>query len=108
MRKLVLFLILFLAPNLVFGSDIKKIKKKATVNKQEIIFPIPKELNKCITSSYVNIVTNPVKPLLKVDAPSGYGLDNRFERALRKFDSFKRPCGGGNVEACKNVKKISI
>ena len=74
MSKLVLFLILFLVPNLVFGSDFKKIKKKATVNKKEIIFPIPKELKKCITNSYVNLETNPVKPLLKVDAPSGLSL----------------------------------
>ena len=108
MKKLAVFLIFFLVPSLVFGSDFKKIKKKATVNKQEIIFPIPKELNKCITNSYANLDSNPVKPVLKVNAPSGYGLDNRFDYALRRFDSFKRPCGGGNIEACKNVKKIIL
>jgi poly(beta-D-mannuronate) lyase len=46
--------------------------------------------------------------VIKVDAPSGYGLDNRFNFALNKFENFKRPCGGGNVEACKNVKRVIL
>ena len=89
-------------------ADFKKIKKKAKITKPEVIFPIPKNLNKCITNMYVNQTTNPVTPVIKVDAPSGYGLDNRFMFALNKFENFKRPCGGGNVEACENVKRVIL
>ena len=106
-RILIVFLFLFLIPNLTF-ADFKKIKKKAVVNNPEIIFPIPKNLKKCITNSYVNKGNNPVLPVIKVDAPSGYGLDNRFNFALNKFENFKRPCGGGNVEACENVKRVIL
>ena len=89
-------------------ADFKKIKKKAEVTNPEIIFPIPKNLSKCITDMYVNKGNNPVLPVIKVDAPSGYGLDNRFMYALNKFENFKRPCGGGNVEACENVKRVIL
>ena len=106
-RILIVFLFLFLIPNLTF-ADFKRIKKKAVVNNPEIIFPIPKNLKKCITNSYVNKGNNPVLPVIKVDAPSGYGLDNRFNFALNKFENFKRPCGGGNVEACENVKRVIL
>ena len=106
-RTLIVFLFLFLIPNLTF-ADFKRIKKKAVVNNPETIFPIPKNLKKCITNSYVNKGNNPVLPVIKVDAPSGYGLDNRFNFALNKFENFKRPCGGGNVEACENVKRVIL
>ena len=59
-------------------SDFQEIKKKAIITKPEIIFPIPANLDKCITNMYVNQTTNPVLPVIKVEAPSGYGLDNRF------------------------------
>jgi hypothetical protein len=108
MKKIIIILIILIIPNLVFGSDFKKIKKKAIVNQPEVIFPIPKNLDKCITNMYVNKENNPVLPVIKVDAPSGYGLDNRFNFALNKFENFKRPCGGGNVEACKNVKRVIL
>ena len=101
------FLFIFLLPNMSF-ADFKKIKKKAKITKPEVIFPIPKNLNKCITNMYVNQTTNPVTPVIKVNAPSGYGLDNRFMFALNKFENFKRPCGGGNVEACENVKRVIL
>ena len=57
---------------------------------------------------YVNQTTNPVLPVIKVDAPSGYGLDNRFMYTLNKFENFKRPCGGGIIEACENVKRVIL
>ena len=106
MKKLLIFSIsLFLISN-ISHADFKKIKKKATVTQPEVIFPIPKKLDKCITNMYVNKANNPVLPVIKVEAPSGYGLDNRFMYALNKFDNFKRPCGGGNIEACENVKRV--
>ena len=89
-------------------ADFKKIKKKATITEPEIIFPIPENKDKCITNMYVNKQNNPVLPVIKVEAPSGYGLDNRFMYALNKFENFKRPCGGGNVEACENVKSVIL
>ena len=108
MRKiLIIFLSIYLLPTFSF-ADFKKIKKKAIVNQPEIIFPIPKNLDKCITNMYVNKSNNPVLPVINIDAPSGYGLDNRFMYALNKFDNFKRPCGGGNIEACENVKRVIL
>ena len=108
MKKIIIFFIsLFLISN-ISHADFKKIKKKATVTQPEVIFPIPKNLDKCIINMYVNKGNNPVLPVIKVDAPSGYGLDNRFNFALNKFENFKRPCGGGNVEACENVKRVIL
>ena len=89
-------------------ADFKKIKKKAIITQPEIIFPISENKDKCITKIYVNKGNNPVLPVIKVEAPSGYGLDNRFMYALDKFENFKRPCGGGNVEACENVKSVIL
>ena len=89
-------------------ADFKKIKKKAIITEPEIIFPIPENKDKCITKIYVNKGNNPVLPVIKVEAPSGYGLDNRFMYALDKFENFKRPCGGGNIEACENVKSVIL
>ena len=45
---------------------------------------------------------------MKVEAPSGYGLDNRFDHAKSKFEDFSFPCGSGNVEACENVKRVIL
>ena len=109
MMKKIFFVFFVSLLNIEFSNaDFKKIKKKATVTQPEVIFPIPKNLDKCITNMYVNKENNPVLPVIKVDAPSGYGLDNRFNFALNKFENFKRPCGGGNVEACKNVKRVIL
>ena len=107
--KRITFLILlsFIITN-TSKSDFKEIKKKAIITKSEIIFPIPENLDRCITSMYVNQTNNPVLPVIKVDAPSGYGLDNRFMSALDSFENFKRPCSGGNIEACKNVKRVIL
>ena len=107
--KRITFLILlsFIITN-TSKSDFKEIKKKAIITKPEIIFPIPENLDRCITSMYVNQTNNPVLPVIKVDAPSGYGLDNRFMSALDSFENFKRPCSGGNIEACENVKRVIL
>ena len=104
---LLLILIFIISANYSF-ADFKKIKKKAIINNPEIIFPIPKNLEKCITQMYIDPQMNLVKPILKVEAPKGYGLDDRFDNALDKFSNFSRPCGGGNREACENVKRIIL
>ena len=108
MKKILFFVFLSIFISNNSYSDFKKIKKKATIIKPEIIFPIPENLDGCITSMYVNQTNNPVLPLAKVDAPSGYGLDNRFMSALDSFENFKRPCSGGNIEACENVKRVIL
>ena len=109
MRKLILivFLFIFLIPNLSF-ADFKEIKKKAIVNYPEIIFPIKKDKKKCVTDMYISPDINYIKPILKVEAPSGYGLDDRFDNAKSKFENFSFPCSGGNVEACQNVKRVIL
>ncbi len=97
--------LLFCTPSF---SNFKEIKKKAKINNPEIIFPVSKNPNRCMTKMYSNPMTNPVTPIPEVKAPKGYGLDNRFNRALQRFENFKRPCGGGSIEACENVKKIIL
>ena len=57
---------------------------------------------------YISPDINYIKPVLKVEAPSGYGLDNRFDHAKSKFEDFSFPCSGGNVEACQNVKRVIL
>ena len=106
-RFIILVLLSFFISNISI-ADFKNVKKKAVVNNPEIIFPIPENSDKCITKMYVNKGNNPVLPVIKVEAPSGYGLDNRFMYALNKFENFKRPCGGGDIEACENVKRVIL
>ena len=98
---------LFFFCNFAF-ADFKEIKKKAKINNPEIIFPIPKNLDKCQTKLYVSPELNIVKPLLKVKAPRGYGLDDRYNYALDRFTNFSFPCSGGNIEACEHVKNTIL
>ena len=101
------FLFYTLSSNFVH-AEFKKIKKKATVTKPEIIFPIQINKKYCIRDLYIDPDTHYVRPVLKVKAPSGYGLDDRFDHALGKFEDFSFPCSGGNLEACKNVKRVIL
>ena len=108
MKKILLLIILSFFFSSVSYSDFKKIKKKAEVNIPEVIFPIKKDKKKCISDLYASADVNYIKPILKVEAPSGYGLDNRFDYALSKFEDFSFPCSGGNIEACQNVKRVIL
>ena len=89
-------------------ANFKQIKKKALVNNPEIIFPVPQNLNRCQTKLYVSPEIYKVKPVLKVLAPKGYGLDDRFDYALSRFSNFSFPCSGGDPVSCKFVKKIIL
>ena len=103
------FVIIFLFLSISFSdANFKEIKKKAVVKNPEIIFPIQKDKKGCIKDLYVSPDKNYVLPVLKVEAPSGYGLDNRFDHAKSKFEDFSFPCGSGNVEACQNVKRVIL
>ena len=107
MKKLLLIiLILFFTSN--SSANFKAIKKKAEVNKPEIIFPIPKNLKNCQTKLYVSPELNKIEPILKVKAPIGYGLDDRYDYALSRFTNFTFPCSGGNIEACEHVKNTIL
>ena len=89
-------------------ADFKEIKKKAEIQRPEIIFVIPKNLDRCHTKLYVDPELNIIKPLLEVKAPSGYGLDDRYDYALSRFSNLSFPCSGGNIKACKHVKNIIL
>ena len=89
-------------------ADFKDIKKKAEIKNPEIIFSIPKKLDRCQTKLYVDPELNIIRPLLKVKAPSGYGLDDRYDYALSRFSNFSFPCSGGNIEACEHVKNTIL
>ena len=107
-KKITFLILLFFILTNTSKSDFKEIKKKAIITKPEIIFPIQKDKEGCIKDLYVSPDKNYVLPVLKVEAPSGYGLDNRFDYALSKFEDFSFPCGSGNVEACQNVKRVIL
>ena len=108
MLKKITVLIIFVFFCKTSHANFKEIKKKAKVNKPEVIFPIQKGKKGCIKDLYISPDENYVLPVLKVEAPSGYGLDNRFDFALNKFEDLSFPCSGGNKEACKNVKKVIL
>ena len=97
MKKLLTVFILVFFCNFT-KADFKDIKKKAEIKNPEIIFSIPKKLNRCQTKLYVDPELNIVRPLLKVKAPSGYGLDDRYDYALSRFTNFSFPCSGGNID----------
>ena len=106
--KEILLIILILFFNSNSFANFKEIKKKAVVNKPEIIFPIPKNLKNCQTKLYVSPELNKIEPILKVKAPTGYGLDDRYDYALSRFTNFTFPCSGGNIEACEHVKNTIL
>ena len=108
MKKLLISFILILILCENSFANFKQIKKKASVNKPEVIFPIPQKLNRCQTKLYVSPEIYKVKPVLKVSAPKGYGLDDRFDYALSRFSNFSFPCSGGDPTSCKFVKKIIL
>ena len=106
--KEILLIILILFFNSNSFANFKEIKKKAVVNKPEIIFPIPKNLKNCQTKLYVSPELNKIEPILKVKAPIGYGLDDRYDYVLSRFTNFTFPCSGGNIEACEHVKNTIL
>ena len=106
--KKILLIILILFFNSNSFANFKEIKKKAVVNKPEIIFPILKNLKNCQTKLYVSPELNKIEPILKVKAPIGYGLDDRYDYALSRFTNFTFPCSGGNIEACEHVKNTIL
>ena len=106
--KEILLIILILFFNSNSFANFKEIKKKAEVKKPEIIFPIPKNLKNCQTKLYVSPELNKIEPILKVKAPIGYGLDDRYDYALSRFTNFTFPCSGGNIEACEHVKNTIL
>ena len=106
--KKILLIILILFFNSNSFANFKEIKKKAVVNKPEIIFPIPKNLKNCQTKLYISPELNKIEPILKVKAPIGYGLDDRYDYALSRFTNFTFPCSGGNIEACEHVKNTIL
>ena len=70
MKKIVYLVILsFLFTNFTHGK-FKDIKKKASITKPEIIFPIKPDKKNCIKDLYVTPDKNYVLPILKVEAPS--------------------------------------
>ena len=107
MKNIFTIVFFFIIPALS-EADFKIIKKKATVTKPEIIFPVQNNKKNCIRDLYIRPDTHYVRPVLKVKAPTGYGLDDRFDYALGKFEDFSFPCSGGNVEACENVKRVLL
>jgi len=108
MKIVFLFFFILLSTIKFSLADFKKIKKKATVTNPEIIFPIAKDLAGCNTKFMVSLKYTPVKPVLKLDAPDGYGVDERYPDRLSVFNNYSFPCGTGNKTACESVVKILL
>ncbi len=108
MKKTLLFILLNFLLFEISNADFKKIKKKAVVNNPEIIFPLPKDLKGCRTEMRINPKYNKVTPIIELDAPEGYGLDERFSEAGGKFGEFSIPCSTGNKEACTYAVKVLL
>ena len=51
-------------------------------------------------------IQNHIDPIPTLDAPKGYGLDDRFDRVRQQFEKFSMPCGLGDVKSCEKVKEI--
>ena len=108
MKRLILLLIIFLIPNLSLGSDFKIIKKKATVKNPKIIFPIKKQEVSCSNKLLFDPSSYKINPIETLDAPTGYGLDDRFDVITRKFEKFSIPCSSGNKKSCIKVKEVLL
>ena len=107
MKKIFISVILLLIPNLSLALEFKKIKKEAVVTNSKIIFPIKSNEDTCVGSQLLqpNFTLDPIPTL---DAPKGYGLDDRFDRVRQQFERFSMPCGLGDVKSCKKVKEIIL
>ncbi|MDB3968929.1 alginate lyase family protein [Candidatus Pelagibacter ubique] len=107
MKKVIYLLIIFLISNLSLASEFKKIKKEAVVTNSKIIFPIKSNEDTCVASQLLqpNFILDPIPTL---DAPKGYGLDDRFDQVRQQFERFSMPCGLGDVKSCEKVKEIIL
>ena len=105
MKKLLI--IFLLIPNLSLALEFKKIKKEAVVTNSKIIFPIKSNKDTCVGSQLFQ-PTFTLDPIPTLDAPKGYGLDDRFDRVRQQFEKFSMPCGLGDVKSCEKVKEIIL
>ena len=106
-KKIFFILVIFLIPNLSLALEFKKIKKEAVVTNSKIIFPIKSNKDTCFGSQLLQ-PNFTLDPILTLDAPKGYGLDDRFDRVRQQFERFSMPCGLGDVKSCKKVKEIIL
>ena len=110
MKKIFLIIIVLILSKPAFGDvNYKKIRKKAEVNKPELIFPVAKEnIEGCIFYKNLKPSQNKVKPILDLDAPADYGLDDRYMAFLKFFDLHLNSCGAGEEFACQTTKDIIL
>ena len=94
MKNLLIIFVLLFFPNLSLADDFKSIKKKATVTNPKIIFPIQTSKGKCSEPAYHSFVPK-IDPIETLDAPKGYGLDDRFDIVRNNFEKLSIPCSGG-------------
>ena len=91
------------------NANFKEIKKKATVKNSNIIFPVKTlDIKSCSNKMRLDPQNTKFVPIEFLDAPKGYGLDDRFNSVRKYFEKFSMPCGNGNIEACKKVKEVIL
>ena len=109
MKKFLIISLLIFIPNLTLANDFKSIKKKSTVTNPKIIFPVKTlDIKSCSNKMKLDPQNTKFVPIEFLDAPKGYGLDDRFHSVRSYFEKFSMPCGNGNIEACKKVKEVIL
>ncbi len=101
MKKLLGILVLSLCFINTAAANIKKPK----IQNIGVVFPIIE--NKKFPCR-VNAIYTPIKPIEEVKAPSGYGLDDRFNYTYDRIEKVSVSCSSGDLKACESIYKTLL
>ena len=91
---------------LLFCISILPARAHDPIKQAGVIFPVVTQGNgTCLKSIGLNHV---IQPILNVDAPDGYGLDDRFKRVGVGIMGLGTSCSVGDKEACRAVYETSL
>ena len=101
MKKLLGILFLgLLFPNISL-TDIKKPK----IQNIGVVFPI---IDNKKFPCRVDAIYTPIKAIKKIKAPSGYGLDDRFDYVYDRIEKVSVNCSSGDLKACESIHKTLL
>ncbi len=79
--------------------------KKPNIQSIGVVFPIIE--NKKFPCR-VNAIYTPLKPIKEIKAPSGYGLDDRFDYVYDRIEKVSVNCSSGDLKACETIYKTLL
>ena len=79
--------------------------KKPNIQSIGVVFPIIE--NKKFPCR-VNAIYTPLKPIKEIKAPSGYGLDDRFDYVYDRIEKVSVSCSSGDLKACESIYKTLL